>query len=54
MKTIKFQEIMKLENKKHKQELPIASFEVSKLAYKKGFRDTVGIIRGKSYYNHKG
>ena len=32
----------------------VVSFKVAKLAWGKGFRDTIGRWRGKSYYNYKG
>ena len=32
----------------------VVSFKVAKLAWEKGFRDTTGKWRGKSYYNYKG
>ena len=32
----------------------VVSFKVAKLAWGKGFRDTTGKWRGKSYYNYKG
>lgn len=33
---------------------PVVSFETANLAFERGFRDVVGLINGKSYYNHKG
>lgn len=32
---------------------PVVSYETANLAFKRGFKDVIGLIKGKSYYNHK-